>query len=398
MLTMTKRNAQGYYTAIQMMYWGIYGLIYSFASIYLLSKGFANAQIGLVLGGAHLLSTLMQPTVAAVVERTGAKLLHAVVALMGFIAVMGLALYALNLPLIVAAVCFMCTLATISAVQSSISALIQSFEAADMPVNFGFSRGFGSLTYATVVAIMGRVMENVAPGMLPLFYLIASAVMCAFLLMIRMPEGRADKKPVASKETAAMTLLKRPWFLLLMAGTACLALNAIMVGSYLIQVMTEIGGGSTEMGIAAAIAACMECPAMLLYSRISKKLGGDRKTMVLCGWVWCFKCGLIAIAQSPYTIFAAQFLQFAGYGFFVPASVRYIRQLLPEQAFLKGQSLSGSAFTLGSLIAAFGGGIMLDALGVRTTLYIGQGFSIVGAVMLTLSVVLSRKAALDAKA
>ena len=390
MLTITRKNAQAHYTAIQMMYWAIYGLIYSFASIYLLSRGFSNAQIGLVLGCAHLLSTVLQPAVAAAVERTGAKLLHAVVVLLGVIALMGLLLYTLPLPMLVAAVCFLCTLAVISTIQSSISALIQTFEAANVPVNFGFSRGFGSLVYAIVVAVMGRVLEGIRPGLLPILYVAASLVMAAYLLLLRMPEGSADKKPGASRETSALTLMRRPWMALLMLATTCLALNAILVGSYLIQVMTEIGGGSTEMGIAAAIAACMECPAMLLYARFSKRFG-DKKMLVLCGWVWAFKCGLIAIAQSPYTIFAAQFLQFAGYGFFVPASVRYIRQQLPEKAFLKGQSLSGSAFTAGSLIAAFGGGALLDAVGVRSTLYIGECFSIVGAVLLTLSVILSRR-------
>ena len=396
MFRITRKNAQGHYTAIQMMYWGVYGLIYSFASIYLLSRGFTNAQIGLVLGCAHLLSTMLQPAVAAAVERTGAQLMHAVVVLLGVIAAMGLMLYLLPLPMLLAAVCFMCTLAVISAIQSSLSALIQSFEAADVPVNFGFSRGLGSFVYAVVVAVMGRVLAGSRPGLLPLLYLCASLVMAAYLLLLRLPEGRADKKPEASKETSALTLMRRPWFALLMLATTCLALNAILVGSYLIQIMTDIGGGSTEMGIAAAIGACMECPAMLLYARISKRFGGDRRMLVLCGWVWAFKCGLIAVAQHPAMIFAAQFLQFAGYGFFVPANVRYVRQLLPEKAFLKGQSLCGSAFTAGSLIAAFGGGALLDAVGVRNTLYIGECFSIVGAVMLTLSVVLSRRERLQA--
>ena len=106
-------------------------------------------------------------------------------------------------------------------------------------------------------------------------------------------------------------------------------------------------------------------------------------------------CGLIAIAQSPYFIFAAQLLQFAGYGFFVPANVRYIRQLLPESAFLKAQSLTGSAFTAGTLIAVVGGGTLLDAVGVRNTLYIGECFSLLGAVMLTLSVVTAKRVKLD---
>ena len=133
---------------------------------------------------------------------------------------------------------------------------------------------------------------------------------------------------------------------------------------------------------------------MLVYSRFAKKYT-DRRLLVLCGWVWAFKCGLIAIAPSPYFIFAAQLMQFAGYGFFVPANVRYIQEYLPESAFLKAQSLTGAAFTAGTLIAVVGGGTLLDAVGVRNTLYIGECFSLLGAVMLTLSVVTAKRVNLD---
>ena len=104
---------------------------------------------------------------------------------------------------------------------------------------------------------------------------------------------------------------------------------------------------------------------------------------------------LIAIALSPYFIFAAQLMQFAGYGFFMPANVRYIQEYLPESAFLKAQSLTGAAFTAGTLIAVVGGGTLLDAVGVRNTLYIGECFSLLGAVMLTLSVVIAKRVSLD---
>ena len=80
---------------------------------------------------------------------------------------------------------------------------------------------------------------------------------------------------------------------------------------------------------------------------------------------------------------------------FIQANVRYIREYLPESAFLKAQSLTGSAFTAGTLIAVVGGGTLLDAVGVRNTLYIGECFSLLGAVMLTLSVVTARRVSLD---
>lgn len=394
MLTITKKNAQTSYNLIQVLYWTVYGFMLGFSSVYLLEQGFTNAQIGMVLGCAYLFSTLMQPAIASAFERTGVNLMHGVVYL--YIALMAVAvcMFFLPLPKFLLAAGLVICLGLESAIQPSINTMLQMYEAAGFPVRFGTARGFGSFVYALVVAIMGRVLESISPIYLPLFYLGGSVVLCAYLLLVKIPEGEISARPKASKETSAMALCSQPWFLLLMGATAFLALNALLVGSYMIQIMYEIGGGSTEQGIAVAIAAAMEFPAMLVYASIAKKYT-DRRMMVLCGWVWAFKCGLIAIAQSPYFIFAAQILQFAGYGFFVPANVRYIRELLPESAFLKAQSLTGSAFTAGTLIAVVGGGALLDAVGVRNTLYIGECFSLLGAVMLTLSVVTARRVRLD---
>ena len=394
MLTITKRNAQTSYNLIHILYWTVYGFMLGFSSVYLLEQGFTNAQIGVVLGCAYLFSTLMQPAIASAFERTGVNLMHGVAYLYIGLMAVAVCMFFLPLPKFLLAAGLVICLGLESAIQPSVNTMLQMYEAAGFPVRFGTARGFGSFVYALVVAIMGRVLESISPIYLPLFYLGGSVVLCAYLLLVKIPEGEISARPKASKETSAMALCSQPWFLLLMGATAFLALNALLVGSYMIQIMYEIGGGSTEQGIAVAIAAAMEFPAMLVYASIAKKYT-DRRMMVLCGWVWAFKCGLIAIAQSPYFIFAAQILQFAGYGFFVPANVRYIRELLPESAFLKAQSLTGSAFTAGTLIAVVGGGALLDAVGVRNTLYIGECFSLLGAVMLTLSVVTARRVRLD---
>lgn len=394
MLTITKKNAQTSYNLIHILYWTVYGFMLGFSSVYLLEQGFTNAQIGVVLGCAYLFSTLMQPAIASAFERTGVNLMHGVAYLYIGLMAVAVCMFFLPLPKFLLAAGLVICLGLESAIQPSVNTMLQMYEAAGFPVRFGTARGFGSFVYALVVAIMGRVLESISPIYLPLFYLGGSVVLCAYLLLVKIPEGEISARPKASKETSAMALCSQPWFLLLMGATAFLALNALLVGSYMIQIMYEIGGGSTEQGIAVAIAAAMEFPAMLVYASIAKKYT-DRRMMVLCGWVWAFKCGLIAIAQSPYFIFAAQILQFAGYGFFVPANVRYIRELLPESAFLKAQSLTGSAFTAGTLIAVVGGGALLDAVGVRNTLYIGECFSLLGAVMLTLSVVTARRVHLD---
>lgn len=46
MIAMNRRNAQWVYTGVQGLYWLTYGLMLSFASVYLQGRGFPNRQIG----------------------------------------------------------------------------------------------------------------------------------------------------------------------------------------------------------------------------------------------------------------------------------------------------------------------------------------------------------------
>lgn len=98
--------------------------------------------------------------------------------------------------------------------------------------------------------------------------------------------------------------LTSPAFLLFLISSTCLSLNAVMNGSFMLQIMQELGGGSTEYGLATSIPAILEFPAMLLFSRFSKRFGNER-LLVFSGWAWFVKNGLILLARSPEAIYAS---------------------------------------------------------------------------------------------
>ena len=57
------------FVAIQSSYWACYCCIISFSSVYLLDRGFSNAQVGLVISLGGLLSALLQPRVSQAADR-----------------------------------------------------------------------------------------------------------------------------------------------------------------------------------------------------------------------------------------------------------------------------------------------------------------------------------------
>ena len=268
-----------------------------------------------------------------------------------------------------------------SAMQPSVNSLHRGYALRGVEVNFGFARGVGSAAYSVMCALVGRLLYRMRPRMLPALYLGTMLLLIACLLAFRAPsftaavpgEDRCGREPL---------LRRHPHFALLLLGVVLLSTAHIFIDSFMLQIMQNLGGGSAQQGVAVAVAAMTELPAMVLYGRLSRRMGVGRM-LCLTAWVWVAKDLLTALAATPAALYIIALLQFASYAFYVPATVEYVSTMLPPEDFLKGQALVGTAFTLGSLAATFLGGRMLDLLGVRGALDSIQLVSVAGAVLLT---------------
>ena len=151
-----KRSAQAYFTVIQVLYWVAIGMTFSFASLYMQSRGVPNGQIGFVLAAAYVLSALLQPVIAAIIDHWEIPLARGVIAIYGIATAFALALYFLPLSGFLLMALLSVTFSLVSALQPSVNSLARVLENLGMPVNFGAARGTGSLVYAICMAITGR--------------------------------------------------------------------------------------------------------------------------------------------------------------------------------------------------------------------------------------------------
>ena len=76
------------YSAIQVLYFGIYIALIGYASVYLLAKGFSNSIIGIALAISSAIAVFIQPTVATFADKNRHIELKKIVA--GFIIVMAI--------------------------------------------------------------------------------------------------------------------------------------------------------------------------------------------------------------------------------------------------------------------------------------------------------------------
>ena len=59
------------YTLINVTYFIAFCTIHAYAAVYLLDRGFTNTQIGILLALSNVVSAILQPLVAAIIDKQG---------------------------------------------------------------------------------------------------------------------------------------------------------------------------------------------------------------------------------------------------------------------------------------------------------------------------------------
>jgi PPP family 3-phenylpropionic acid transporter len=355
----------------------------SFAAVFLLSRGFSNSEIGLTLTLGTGLTIVSQPVVATFADRTRKIALRHIVA-----GLMGLSLSAASLLLFLPPlfaptaglyVLLMCAFGTQGPLVTS---LAMEHINTGTPVNFSLARGIGSFAFALVALLLGNLTKRYGGGfVLPVGMSIS---LIGILLVSNFPT--ADRPPESGQGTAREApsgfwefALRNRRFIALVGSVALLYFSHILINSYAIQIIRNVGGTSVDMGIASAIGGFLELPAMALFPVLLRRIKNAGALLKTSGVFLVLKTLVTLLAPDVRWIYAAQCLQFFAFATFIPASVYYVKQVIPQADKVKGQAGMTMAMGISGMVANFLGGLMLDTRGgVRFMLTVGLGVSMVG--------------------
>lgn len=378
------KSATPVYSLVHILYWITNCAMFNFAATYLLDKGYTNGQVGLLLALSYGGSALMQPAMAALFQKRGIRVNRGMAAVYLLACVLALLMLLLPLNGILLAVLFVSALTLHSSLQPALNSLAKDLERSGRQVNFGMARGIGSAAFSVSSAVIGMLLGRFATGIVPAFYLCSMALLAVLLPVFRVPAPiRIENR--MNQQTDRHFFRSHPRFVVFLVGVACISVTHMFIDNFMIQIMRGLGGDSHHQGIAIAIAGVVELPAMTLYSRFSRRFGGNN-VLVAVGWIWMVKDMMVVFATSPTLVYISELLQFGAFAMYVPAMVEYVSVTLPEQDFLKGQALAGSAFMIGCLLASSLGGSLIDLVGVKMTVALVQVFGIVGAILFTIAI------------
>ena len=381
-----KRSLTFRYSLHQMAYWAAVAGVVSFASAYLLAKGFTAGQVGVLLAAGNLLSCTAQPLLAARADRSGGKTV--------FRMTLGLTLAAavcfavpelLALPRWAFGGLYLLGVFATDAMIPLMNAISVACNAAGRPVNYGFGRGMGSLAFSGAALAVGGAMSRLGAGWM--IWISVALLGLNALIVAGYPPVEAAAAERQRTESCSLGVFVRRyrWYCVSLTGVTLLAMFHAMTENYLIEVVRPLGGDSGSVGVALFIATWVELPVLLWFDRLHRRLGDVRllKTAAVC---FVAKAVALLLAPSVPAIYAIELLQATTYAFLSPTQLYYANARVGREDMVKGQAFITAAYTLGCAAGNFAGGQLLQYFGVRTMLASGVGMALTGAVILFLTV------------
>lgn len=389
-MNLSEKKLNIYYSFLQIAYWVTSAVVFCFTTVFLQFRGYSNYEIGIVFAVGNIIGFVSQPLIAGYIDRSDRRTLLRCIRITAVLAVLlMLAVYFLpsgSISLIGVYALLVAGNTLLNPLCISLSFYIESWGCG---INFSRARALGSLSFAVCNVILGMLVQRVSENAVPTAFILFSSLLgLATLLFV--PVDRAHR--IAAPERRMQSASEKPSglleftrenkrFMLFLLGTATLYFTHGMIGNFMIEFIRSIGGGSEDMGNVLAFMTVVEVPVMLLFGRLTQRFKCS-SLLRFAVIMFTVKELMIYLASSLPALYAAEALQAFSFALFVPASVRYVDEVIAKHNAVKGQAFVTSMMTLGSIFASYIGGLLLDTSTPGFTLLVGVIVSAVGTLIM----------------
>lgn len=388
-MKLNTRKLMMQYCILQGSYWASFCVIYAFATVFLLSRGFESSMIGVIIAAGNILGVVLQPMVASIADRSEKISLHKLTAMLSVIMILLLVLlYFVPNGLLAVAVLFLLTDTFLQVIQPLINSVSVYYVNQGVSVDFGSARGIGSLSYAAASYILGIVVEKFGTRSILMAGILVALVLLVTVLSMPVLSSSAasrlgEKEPEQNDAGLIVFAGRYKNFMLTLAGITLLFTFHNMNNAYLIKVIENVGGTSADMGRMLSIAAVTELPVMFLFSRISKHFKSSTLLMVSSAFFSIRAAGFM-LAGNVMTMYLAAMLQIGSFALYIPSSVYYVNETMLDQDKFKGQAVMTATNTLGGVFGSLFGGFLIDNVGVGAMNTVCFAMAAAGAVLVFL--------------
>ena len=203
----------------------------------------------------------------------------------------------------------------------------------------------------------------------------------------------AHEKAKETEEINLVAFLKRnKVFVLLNIGVLGIFFSNQVLNNYMIQIVTNVGGDSEDMGRILSIMAFLEIPAMVCVGALRKRFSCELMLKVAAVG-FTAKIAIHYIATSVGMIYFAQIFQLISFGVFLPVMIIFIDEVMSKGEAVKGQAFFTMMSTFAAIFGSLTGGVILDFGGPKMLTLIATIITAIGTLILIATVDKVKKSA-----
>ncbi len=368
-----------YYTTMG-LYWSVIAACVSFLNVFLTGRGLGTAEIGFLTAVGNGLAAIFQPIVSKVCSRSNKNerdflvLISMLAMTLVIMALERKAGLAMKIEIVAA-------IALVLVMQPLLNSLGYFYIARSVEINYGVSRGIGSITFAVTSFVLGILSEINKDLSMVMAAVLLGALILSLLAqkpisgnnVVTVFDGRAQKQKIQNSK-----------FVIFLLAVGMLFTFYNVTNVYLLQIAKRIGGDAKTVGTAFAVAALFEFPIMFMFNRLKEKFK-SRSMLIFSGIFFLLKGILTYIATSPSILIAIQVTQLFGFALFTPCSVDFINDIMSDEKKITGQGFLASAITMGGVIGSVAGGVLIESTGVLNTLIVSNIICLIAIILIVIS-------------
>lgn len=344
-------------------------------------------------GGATAAGFVLQPLLAAVCDRTRLTVRLTLLTGGGLMLLCCAALLpaAKSLTLTAAFYAVACCMA--QTVPSFVNALGMAAERKGMRLNFGISRGAGSIGFGLTAQLANVLLLRGGLRTVPLYSLCLAAILTATAFCFpRTAEDAPEAETEPGPPALGRFLRGSPRFCLLLAGAFLLFFGHNTLASYLYRV-AQWKGNADAQGTATMLAALLELPILFGFPFLLRKAGSG-VWLRLSGLFFTLRLLLTLVLPGTAGFYLAQCMQMGGFAPLYRRSVYYVNEDHPRAGRRQGPELPWRGRNdRARSPRTWLGGALLDASGVPLLLTVCTIASAVGAAIVWCTVQTKKHAA-----
>ena len=274
-----KRNLTLRYCLHQCAYWAASAGILTFATTFLLEKGFPASQVGVLMASASVLSGVTQPVLAARADRAGRNILSHLLVGLTAVSTGAFALLLLDgLPPLLFALLYLLGVWAFDAMIPLLNSISVYYNERGCPINYGLGRGVGSFAYSLAALGLGYVIRLLGPDWM-IRTILLLLPMC-FVAALSYPRNVPHKREAEEKSgsgvpppcSVGVFFRRYRWYCASLLGVLLLAMFHAMTENYLIAIMGRLNGDSRHVGIALFIATVIEAPVLFFFNQVRARI------------------------------------------------------------------------------------------------------------------------------